>query len=316
MESKANYTLVGAVVVLLSACFISMLLWLAGGTGKKVFEHYTIYFKNHSLSGLQVDSYVTMKGIVVGSVADFKISSTDIEKVKVNIKIDADTPVKADTSAVISRNLVTGLASVELKGGTAKSQVLSEVFNGEGDPVIPEGETELSAIASSVPGLIDDFSEIVTQSKVYLSSENAENVSQILTNLEKFSTTLASVDEQSVDLLENISRASKSLEGLSGEAEKTFSLMNTKLPKLLGDLESTLKNVEKVSSTLDTESSKLAKSLSSAVDVILIDVNKVTKNISRAAQSVSTAMEKFDDPGAILSGPGEGALGPGERKKK
>lgn len=316
MESRANYTLVGLVVVLLSACFISMLLWLAGGTGKKEFKEYTVYFRKHSLSGLQVDSYVTMKGIVVGSVTDFKISSIDIERVKVDVKVDADTPIKSDTSAVISRNLVTGLASVELKGGTAKSAFLSEVAVGDGDLVIPEGETELGAIASSVPGLIEDFGEIVGKSKIYFSSDNAKNFSHILSNLERFSTTLASVDKQSVDLVENLSQASKSLAGLSGEAEQTFSILNKNIPKLLKDLESTLKNVEKVSSTLDTESSKLAKSLGSAVDVVVIDVNKVTKNISRAAQSVSTAMEKFDDPGAILSGPGQGALGPGEKKRK
>ncbi len=316
MESSPKYTLVGVVVVVLSIFFFSSIIWLGGGGSSKAASGYTVYFRKHSLSGLQIDSYVTMKGIVVGSVKDFVISPTDIERVKVSIEVNADIPVKTDTSAVITRNLLTGLAAVELKGGTGGSSFLKDIPLGESFPIVQEGETELDAIANSVPGLIDDFGQILQEAKGVISEENRKSLTGTLNNLEVFSASLASMDAETKKLVANLSEVSANMVEVTKAARKTFDSAGKNLPAMLEEMKIVLENVGSTSKTVDRESEKLAKSFRSAIDLLVVDVNNVSKDISRAAQSVTAAMEQFDDPSSLLTGPSEGALGPGERIKE
>jgi len=316
MESSPKYTLVGVVVVVLSLFFFSSIIWLGGGGSSKATTGYTIYFKKHSLSGLQIDSYVTMKGIVVGSVKDFVISQANIERVKVSVEVNADIPVKTDTSAIITRNLLTGLAAVELKGGTGSSTFLNDVPLGESYPIIQEGETELDAIADSVPGLIDDFSGILREAKGILSEDNRKSLTNTLNNLEVFSGSLASVDSDTKKLVANLSKVSGNMVDVTTMAKKTFDTAGRDLPGMIQEMRAVIENVGSTSNTVDKESERLAKSLRSAIDLLMVDINNVSKDISRAAQSVTAAMEQFDDPSSLLSGPSKGALGPGERIKE
>ena len=99
-------------------------------------------------------------------------------------------------------------------------------------------------------------------------------------------------------------------------ARKTFDSAGKNLPAMLEEMKIVLENVGSTSKTVDRESEKLAKSFRSAIDLLVVDVNNVSKDISRAAQSVTAAMEQFDDPSSLLTGPSEGALGPGERIKE
>jgi len=166
MESKANYALVGAIVIALVACLLGAALWISQTTAGQSQSFYTIYFMEHSLSGLQVDSDVTMKGIRIGKVRSFKLSPIDIERVKVVVEVAEDSPIKHDTEAVISRNILTGLASIDLTGGTAGSSFRKGVPTGEKYPIIPEGRTELATIADSLPGLVEDLGKLATEARL------------------------------------------------------------------------------------------------------------------------------------------------------
>jgi len=312
VESKANYALVGAAVILIIVGFISAILWLSGVAGKRDTTTYTIYFRQHSLSGLQADSGVTMKGIKVGSVKSFKLSPVDTERVKVVVEVGSETPVKEDTEAIITRNLLTGLASIDLTGGTAASQFRVNTPLGEDSPIIPEGRTELDTIADSIPGLVEDLGSFVSEARHVFSEENRESLRNTLANIDKFTSGLAASEEDFQALVKNLKEITDHLGKVSVSLEKTLKGSDRKLQVALDNMAEALAGFNQTAQTVNAESKKLSKTFTSGIDVVVVDINNVTKDISRAARSVSAAMEKLDDPKSIIVGPNEKSLGPGE----
>ena len=312
MDSNAKYTLVGVFILSFFAALVAALLWLSEATGERDSKKYLIFIRNHSLSGLQVNSAVTMKGIRIGSVLGYEIPSNDVERVKVQVSVEKSTPVKTDTRAVIKRNLLTGLAWVELKGSTERSPILSEVPEGEKYPIISEGRTDLDVLADSLPGLMEDVSEMVNRIGAIASPENAESVSVTLANLRKVSTTLAENDDhlaktvKNMDLLsQKLLKVTEPLEALSESADGTIKEVRK---RVLDGLEA----VKEVATALNAETKKISDSLRSGVDLALVDLSKLTKDLSRAAQSVALTMDELSNPREIITGPSEGQLGPGE----
>ena len=118
MEPRARYIIVGIVTLLLFIGAVSAFVWFKSGRGAETDSHYIVLFKGISLSGVQTDGLVTMRGIQVGRVRSLKISQSDIEQVEVEITVRPEIPVKTDTTVVINTNLLTGLASIDLTGGS------------------------------------------------------------------------------------------------------------------------------------------------------------------------------------------------------
>ena len=128
MEPEAKYTLVGTVVLLLIALIAGVVVWLRS-TGEQIDDRsYKLYFERQSLEGLQPRSEVRMKGIRIGSVTGFRISTWRPGAVEVLVRVDGSAPVRQSTRAVVERHLVTGIASMLLINLTEDSPPLTEVL--------------------------------------------------------------------------------------------------------------------------------------------------------------------------------------------
>src|SRR5512138_3663146 len=135
MESDARYTLVGAVVLVLLVLLAGVVLWLRStGQGAAV-QRYKIYFEHQSLQGLQPRGDVTMRGVKIGSIASFRFSPKRPRAVEVFIAVDPHAPVRANTRAVVDRNMLTGLATLQLVGGRDEDPLLGVAQPGEPYPV-------------------------------------------------------------------------------------------------------------------------------------------------------------------------------------
>ncbi|MEO7244932.1 MAG: MCE family protein, partial [Rubrivivax sp.] len=114
MEADARYTWVGAGVLVLAAALVAALMWL-GSAGRAADQRaFLIYFEQQALDGLDIGADVLLRGIKVGRVADYALSADKINRVRVTIRVDRRAPVHANTVAVITRNFVTGIASITL----------------------------------------------------------------------------------------------------------------------------------------------------------------------------------------------------------
>ena len=316
MESEAKYVIAGSFLIIGLLSLIVTLIWISRAGNQQHTDNYTVYFKNQSLEGLQKDTYVTMKGIRVGSVADYEISPRNIEEVKVTLRLDHKTPVKEDSRAVLKRNLLTGLATLDIVGSTQDSQLLSAVPPGEHYPVIPEGRSPFEKIAESLPKLLERIGESIDRIQRVLSEENINSISSSLQSLEatgkelvKSSAKADSVLTELGETLNSVEQTSAAIKALAKDADSSLADVSRESTAALREIRSGVQSLSK--QTADT-----SVAIRTAARVFSQESTAVSQNINEAARKFSKTMESFEDPQRIIVGPREKALGPGEKLTK
>ena len=127
METKVNYAAVGAFVLVLSCLLIAGVLWLAtGGAMRQQYDTY-LALVGESVAGLNLNAPVKYRGVDVGRVREIALDSGNPQQVRLVFAIERGTPIKEDTEAVLKTQGLTGIAYVELDGGSASSPPLRAV---------------------------------------------------------------------------------------------------------------------------------------------------------------------------------------------
>lgn len=131
METKVSPTLVGAFVLGLGAVLIAAVLWLASGGAwqQKVTLYHAI--EDESVAGLNLNAPVKFNGVDVGKVQRIALDRQNPERVVLTLAIEEGTPVKTDAVAVLKTQGLTGIAYVELSGGTRSAPLLLPRVPGE-----------------------------------------------------------------------------------------------------------------------------------------------------------------------------------------
>lgn len=313
METNVKYFWVGSCIIAFTLLFISALFWLSGGINDRDAKYYTIYFRSYTLDGLQRDSAVTMKGVTIGSVYHYEISPKTAEEVKVVLKIEDGAPIKVDTSAVIRRNLLTGLAWIELRGGKSDSALRSSAPPGEPYPIIPEGQTDIDKIAESLPVMVERLGSMGNRMNAMLSTENIENIGASIENVRGFTQMLASNSERISAILEKLEAATKDISEVSATV-KTFSKSTNKsLTLLQEDASSALGSLDRAINRFDSNTGKMMTSVTNTSDVLSQEMITLSQSLTTAADTIAKTMEGFENPRSIITGPNKQALGPGEQ---
>jgi phospholipid/cholesterol/gamma-HCH transport system substrate-binding protein len=118
IETKVNYPLVGAFVLVLGAVLVAGALWLAsGGASRKAHDLY-LAIVDESVAGLNLNAPVKYNGVDVGKVRQIQLDPGNPEQVNLLFAIERGTPIREDTVAVLKTQGLTGIAYVELSGGT------------------------------------------------------------------------------------------------------------------------------------------------------------------------------------------------------
>lgn len=300
MESEAKYTFVGAAVIGLTVLVIFAVLWFTRKDISDEGKVFTIFFHEQDLSGLAQSSIVTMRGINVGKVNDIRFSKRNIEHVKVTIVTRPDTPVKTDTEAIIKRNLLTGLASIDLINGTNDAPLLTGVETEDHYPVIREGKSELERLASTVPELLDKIESGVSRINTLLSDENVHGVSATIDNLRQVSATLKENDKELVRLMKNAA-------DLADHADR-------KLDGVSKSLTDALQQISAIAESFGKQGAATSKSMQASAAVVAQQIAELSQKIGDAANNISATAMQYQDPRSIITGPSKDALGPGETK--
>ncbi len=315
MEPRAKYTFVGSAVLTIAIFIIGFGIWISGdSSGDK--KKFTIYFKEQSLDGLQIESAVTLKGIQVGIVKQIELSKNNIEKTQVIVELENKIPVKTDTRAVIKRNILTGFATIDLAESTNQSELLLESPDEEPYPVIPEGRSELSAFAASLPELVSSVNVLVTRVSDFLSENNRISFTNTLSNVETVSNSLVENNEKFGTIVNDFSQLSTNLKDMSGSINKISKKADRSLSEITQDFSSALNSINETSDSIRQDSHTVATTLATSAKLITQNTENMSGSLSEAARALSRAAEGFEDPKAIITGPGKATLGPGEYLKK
>lgn len=190
METKVNYAIVGAFLLVLGAALIAGALWLAsGGTLQKTNDLF-LAVMDESVAGLNLNAPVKYNGVDVGKVRDIQLDPGNPERVRLLFAIRRGTPVKVDTIAVLKTQGLTGIAYVELSGGARDAPPLQAIAP-EQYPVIltkPSLSARLENVLTTVLAKLDSTSDHVD---ALLSEENQAAFKSALADIAAVARTIA-----------------------------------------------------------------------------------------------------------------------------
>lgn len=217
METKVNYALVGAFVLILGAVLIGAALWLAsGGTLQKKYDPY-LAIVDESVAGLNLNAPVKYNGVDVGKVRDIRLDPGNPERVRLIFAIERGTPVKVDTVAVLKTQGLTGIAYVELSGGARDAPLLQAVAP-EPYPVImtkPSLSARLENVLTTVLAKLDSTSGHID---TLLSEENQAAFKSALADIATVARTVAARKDSINTGITHAGRTFENAARLSAEA--------------------------------------------------------------------------------------------------
>jgi phospholipid/cholesterol/gamma-HCH transport system substrate-binding protein len=130
VEDQVRLAWVGAFVLVLGATLVAGVLWLAVGLrGGQALGLYQA-FVEESVAGLNVQAPVKYLGVDVGKVSDIDIDPQNSRRVRLRFEVRRDTPIKQDSVAVLKTQGLTGIAYVEIDGGSAGAALMPAPADG------------------------------------------------------------------------------------------------------------------------------------------------------------------------------------------
>ena len=308
MESRVSFAAVGAFVIVLTTALVAGFLWLSSGKYyRKTYDTYQTYM-SESVSGLNLNSSVSYRGVEVGRVRAIALAPGNVEQVLVTLDIERGTPVKEDTIATIATQGLTGIALVELTGGHRDSPAL-EARPGEPFPVIASGPSLYRRLEASVPALLASLNRTSDALSALMDEENRGAVKKTIADLEILARTLAS-RSPSIDAgLKDASTAMRDTARFTGQ-----------LPELVA-------RVERSADAFDRMTRELGAAGASAggtIDSTRADLRQFTSETLPEARALvaelrtltatlqRTVGEIERNPGVLLQGRPPPKRGPGE----
>jgi len=189
------------------------------------------------------------------------LAPEDPRIVVAHIRIRADAPVREDTVARLALTGLTGIAFIQLSGGSPDSPRL-QAQAGQRLPLIRSEASALQKIMSSSEDLATTASELLLRLRDLLSDENAERISSTLGHVDDFTQAMAAERERIADLITGASLASERLtqvltrvdatvEHIDRSVARVDSSLIEALPQITHDLSQTLQQMEALTRRAD-----------------------------------------------------------------
>jgi len=307
MEKKINYAMVGLFVIVLGATWLAISLWLALGDFSTQYTSYHVYM-NESVSGLYLDAPVKYRGVEIGKVRNIKLNPTVPGQVQLTLDIESDVPIKEDTIAVLTVQGMTGIAFVDLTGGSLASAPL-EAKDDQFYPVIQTGPSFFSRLDMSGTKLIANLNILANALARVLDAEGTQSLREILDNINSITAAFAS---KQAELEQGIVSASRLLENGAVASEQ--------LVPVLSQLDATARSFEDMAETVSKAGENINRSVvNSGAGVqqfsqqTLPELGALISELRRLADTLQGIGQNLeDDPRVLLYGRDLEMPGPGE----
>lgn len=304
METKVNYAIVGAFVLLLSAAIIAAILWISSGrTAHKDYDTYLVY-STESVSGLNQHAPVKYKGVAVGSVREIALDPADPQRVRLVLEIERDVPIKEDTVAVLSVQGLTGIAFLDLGGGSRESPLLRAAEPG-GLPVIPTAPSLLRRLDAGATTLVADLSQTAQSINQLVDAETRTALQRTIRDLDTVAHVLASrskdIDSGLADAattLGNTARASRELLSMVQQVARSAAAVETAAAEIA-------RAGASATSALD-EAGHIGAGILPELQRLLVEARALTASLGGVARELERS------PNALVMGRQAPSPGPGE----
>ena len=217
MEHRANYALVGLFTLAVLAAAFGFVYWFKrlGDNGDQ--KTYRVVFAG-SVSGLSKGSVVRFNGLRIGEVTEISILKSDPSKVEATIRVETSSPIKNDTRARLESQGLTGVASIQLSGGDARSPDLVS-DDPKSPPTLFADRSDYQDILETVQRLSGKIDSVLTRADTLL-GQSEGSVLATVRNVEAFSKALADNSSGVAAFLANIGDMGQRVGALSGRLER------------------------------------------------------------------------------------------------
>ncbi len=324
-----NVALVGAFVLGLGGLLIAGLLWLAAGGALHKRHDLYLAIEEESVSGLSVNAPVKYYGVEVGKVRSIELDRSNPKQVRLLLAVERGTPIKLDTVAVLKTQGLTGIAYVELDGGTPDSPALTASPT-EPHPVIRTKaslSTRLENVLTTVLAKLDRTSANIDS---VFSDGNQAAVATALANVAGLTTMLAARKDTIDAGIASAGRALAGVDRLAGQlapVAQALTPVAQALPPLMarvGDSADAVQALGRSASETSRQLSQVALSAGADVHAASVDLQRfsadalpelerLTGELKLLAGSLRRLSEQTErQPSSLLWGRGPRPPGPGE----
>lgn len=288
MNTKTHYALVGLFVIMLSFALIAAIFWLGFDRNDKIYDKYQAYM-NESVSGLNIKAPVKYRGVEVGQVIDISLVPERPNDVFLLLEIARETPIKTDTYATLSTQGLTGLAFIELTGGSVEASAPKRK-EGEKYPEIKTKPSLLVRVDSTITTLSKNINKVSTVADDLLHNlkQLSDNLNQVFSpenqiaihdSLHALASIGKTLDNQKPNIEASLQSAAQLLAQSNQVAKRTY--------QLIGRMENTLTSVE----TTSQQFGQTAKTLETVVKNTQSDIQKTSQNLQQTSVSVQKAVK-------------------------
>lgn len=308
MESKVNYAVVGAFVLGLLAVLVAAVLWLAsGGNSHKQVKIY-LAIVDESVSGLNLAAPVKYMGVDVGKVSQIQLDPHNPQQVRLLFELQAGTPVKTDTEAVLKTQGLTGIAYVELSGGSTSAALLV-ARPGQHYPQIRTKPSLSARLENVLTGVLANLDRTAANINALVSVENRDAFSRVLADTSALMNSLAAqkgrISSGITDASQtaaNTARASAQLEAMLLKISASADAVN----KMAGTAEATASETRQTVAHLNGSVKQLGNQTLPQLERLLGELS----GLSASLRALSEQTER--NPASLLRGIQSHPAGPGE----
>jgi phospholipid/cholesterol/gamma-HCH transport system substrate-binding protein len=327
MESEARYTVVGATLLAFVAALIGAVIWLKHAGSERDSRRYTIFFEQQALDGLQIGGDVSLRGIKVGRVESYRLDGERINRVRVTVRVLRDVPVRVNTVAIITRNIVTGIAQIVLVTPEPPGAPLGDPPAGERYPLIAEGRSDLDEFTGKVTQLGEQAAEALDKVNRMLSAENRDAFARTLANVRDLTASLnkrmAAIDTVLAQFGAAATRVAAAGDRVALAAESAQGRLDTVLVDAQGafgaaqraivDAQRAVAEATRAVAALQSDAGRVASRVDASAQALDEQVLVTVTELRVALDAATRTLDRLQDPRGALLGPGRAQLGPGEK---
>ncbi len=265
MENRANYVLVGSFTLAIIASIFAFVWWFRAANTSDERQTYRIVFTG-SVTGLSRGAVVRFNGLRVGEVKTIELMPDDPSRVQAFIEVEPKTPVRSDTKASLQYQGLTGVAAVQLVGGSSKAPIISSQDNSGPLTLYAERSDfqDILETAQRVSAKVDTIASRIDK----IVADNEGQINSIISNSEKLSKSLA-------DQVAGFD--TKSLNRSLEQVSKFVDMLNIRS----GDVDTAIKDIASISSKLNKSADRVDSVLLAAQNFLGVEggANGLTKNM-------------------------------------
>jgi phospholipid/cholesterol/gamma-HCH transport system substrate-binding protein len=307
MEREANYTAVGAFVLLVAAMMGLFVYWYSDGRERRNYQPWEMYFTG-SVSGLSRGGPVRYLGVDVGRVRTIHIDPRDASRVQVIVDIDRSTPVSDATTAQLSLAGVTGLLFIDLRQNEDSRNIMTPVPS-EHYQVINTVTSGFDTFLSQLPELADHATNLFDRMQVVFSEENAGALSQMVQNLKTTTDYMPGTMMKVNALVTDLDETGAEIRKLAAALNQALPLLGPKVVELTEGLQKTVTNLERVSEEVSSVVAENRQSVAGFTHDGLPELERTVREARAAVEEFSELAESLKrNPSQILYRNPEGGV--------